>query len=109
MGHTWEYVSHILYRESFNPPTAIDVEGFMECSLEFLKDGSCLAILRSGSLSPFVIGDDDHPAPIMMQTRSRDGCKTWEKPTYFYDYGVMPVTRMLADGTVLMAAGRPGV
>ena len=109
MGHTWEYVSHILYRESFNPPTAIDVEGFMECSLEFLKDGSCFAILRSGSLSPFAIGDDAHPAPIMMQTRSYDGCKTWEKPTYFYDYGIMPVTRMLADGTVLMAAGRPGV
>ena len=39
MGHTWEYVSHILYEESFNPPTAIDVEGFMECSLEFVVAG----------------------------------------------------------------------
>lgn len=109
MGHTWEYVSHILYREDFNPPTAIDVEGFMECSLEFLRDGSCIALLRSGSLSPFVVGDDAHPAPIMMQTRSYDGCKTWETPTYFYDYGVLPVSRMLQDGTVLMASGRPGV
>lgn len=109
MGHTWEYVSHILYDESFNPPTAIDVEGFMECSLEFLRDGSCIALLRSGSLSPFEIGDDKHPAPIMMQTRSYDNCKTWETPTYFYDYGVLPVTRMLDDGTVLLASGRPGV
>ena len=109
MGHTWEYVSHILYEESFNPPTAIDVEGFMECSLEFVQDGSCIALLRSGSLSPFAIGDDDHPAPIMMKTRSHDGCKTWETPEYFYEYGVLPVSRMLADGTVLMASGRPGV
>ncbi len=109
MGHTWEYVSHILYDESFNPPTAIDVEGFMECSIEFVRDGSCIALLRSGSLSPFAVGDDEHPAPIMMKTRSYDGCKTWEKPEYFYDYGVLPVTRMLSDGTVLLASGRPGV
>ncbi len=109
MGHTWEYVSHIVYEEGFNPPTAIDVEGFMECSLEFVHDGSCIAILRSGSLSPFVIGDEAHPAPIMMKTRSYDGCRTWEKPQYFYDYGVLPVTRMLEDGTILLASGRPGV
>jgi len=109
MGHTWEYVSHILYEEGFNPPTAIDVEGFMECSIEFLRDGSCVAILRSGSLSPFEIGDDEHPAPIMMKTHSYDGCKTWEKPEYFYDYGVLPVTRMFDDGTILLSSGRPGV
>ena len=109
MGHTWEYVSHILYEEEFNPETAIDVEGFMECSLEFLHDGSCIALLRSGSLSPFVVGDDAHPAPIMMRTRSYDNCKNWEKPEYFYDYGVLPVTRMLKDGTVLLSSGRPGV
>ena len=109
MGHTWEYVSHILYEEKFNPPTAIDVEGFMECSLEFVEDGSCVAFLRSGSLSPFVIGDDNHPAPIMMRTRSKDGCKTWETPKYFYDYGVLPVTRKLEDGTILLSSGRPGV
>ncbi len=109
MGHTWEYVSHIPYDESFNPPTAIDVEGFMECSLEFVCDGSCVAILRSGSLSPFTVGDDDHPAPVMMITRSRDGCKTWDIPTAFYPYGVLPVTRMLQDGTIILASGRPGV
>lgn len=109
MGHTWEYVSHILYEEEFNPPTAIDVEGFMECSVEFLRDGTCVAFLRSGSLSPFVIGDEKHPAPIMMQTRSHDKCKTWEKPEYFYDYGVLPVTRTLDDGTILLSSGRPGV
>ncbi len=109
MGHTWEHVSDILYEESFNPPTAIDVEGFLECALEFVADGSCVAILRSGSLSPFEIGDDDHPAPIMMWTRSHDGCRTWEKPQYFYDYGVMPVTRMFPDGTILLSSGRPGV
>ncbi len=109
MGHTWEYVSHILYEEEFNPPAAVDVEGFMECSLEFVSDGSCVAFLRSGSLSPFVIGDDSHPAPIMMRTRSYDGCKTWETPEYFYDYGVLPVTRQFKDGTILLASGRPGV
>ena len=45
----------------------------------------------------------------MMQTRSYDGCKTWETPEYFYDYGVLPVTRKLADGTIILASGRPGV
>ena len=81
----------------------------MECSIEFLRDGSCVAILRSGSLSPFEIGDDEHPAPIMMKTHSYDGCKTWEKPEYFYDYGVLPVTRQFDDGTILLSSGRPGV
>ena len=109
MGHTWEYVSHIIYKEEFNCPTAIDVEGFMECSLEFVADGSAIAILRSGSIHPFIPGDDEHPAPIMMWTRSYDGCKTWEEPQKFHDYGVLPVTRMLKDGTILLSSGRPGV
>ena len=109
MGHTWEYVSHIVYKEEYNLPTAIDIEGFMECSLEFVADGSAVAILRSGSLHPFIVGDDDHPAPVMMWTRSCDGCKTWEEPKKFYDYGVLPVTRTLPNGTVLLSSGRPGI
>lgn len=40
-----------------------------------------------------------------MKTVSNDGCKTWQEPEYFYDYGVLPVSRMFEDGTVLVAFG----
>ncbi len=108
-GRNWDYVSAIPYCPEFNVPTAIDVEGFLEATLEFLDDGSAIAVMRSGSLSPFEVGDDDHPAPIMMWARSTDGCRTWTKPEKFYDYGILPRSYKLDCGTIILSSGRPGI
>jgi hypothetical protein len=81
----------------------------MEAALEICDDGSFFMIMRSGSLSPFVIGDDDHPAPKCMITYSYDKGKTWTKPEIFYDYGVLPRSVKMNDGTILMTSGRPDV
>lgn len=109
MGHTWDYVSTVWYDPSLNHPHAHYVEGFNESALEFLDDGSMMLFLRSGSLHPFEPGDDDHPAPWLFITYSRDGGKTWETPQKFHDFGIRPYSLRMGCGTYLMTAGRPDV
>ncbi len=108
-GYSWEHVGTCEYKEEYNIPNAIEVEGFMEAALEICDDGSFFMIMRSGSLSPFVIGDDDHPAPKSYITYSYDKGKTWTKPEVFYEYGVLPRSVKMGDGTILMTSGRPDV
>jgi hypothetical protein len=108
-GYNWEHVGTCKYKEEYNIPSAIEVEGFMEAALEICDDGSFFMIMRSGSLSPFVIGDDDHPAPKSYITYSYDKGKTWTTPKVFYEYGVLPRSVKMGDGTILMTSGRPDV
>lgn len=109
MGHTWDYVSTIVYKEEYNNPNCIDIEGFNECAVDVLEDGTIYCILRSGSLHPFIKGDDEHPAPKLYCAKSKDEGKTWEEISPFYDYGVLPQMIKLNCGTHLMSSGRPGV
>jgi hypothetical protein len=108
-GYSFEYVGGLTYKDEYNPPNAIDVEGFLECCLEICDDGSFFAVLRSGSISPFTRGDDDHPAPKSYIAYSYDKGKSWTEPEIFYDYGVLPRSTKMPDGTFLMTSGRPGV
>ena len=108
-GYSFEYVGGLTYKDEYNPPNAIDVEGFLECCLEICDDGSFFAILRSGSISPFVRGDDYHPAPKCYISHSYDKGENWTEPAVFYDYGVLPRSTKMPDGTFLMTSGRPGV
>ncbi len=108
-GYSWEHVGTCEYHDEYNIPNAIEVEGFMESAFEICDDGSFFMIMRSGSLSPFVIGDDDHPAPKCMIAYSYDKGKTWTKPEIFYEYGVLPRCVKMGDGTILMTSGRPDV
>lgn len=108
-GYSWEYVGGIPYKEEYNVPNAIEVEGFMECCFEIAEDGSFFTIMRSGSLSPYVRGDDEHPAPKCFIAYSYDKGKTWTTPEVFYDYGILPRSTKLSDGTFLMTSGRPDV
>ena len=108
-GYSFEYVGGLSYKDEYNLPNAIDVEGFLECCLEICDDGSFFAILRSGSISPFTRGDDDHPAPKCYISHSYDKGKSWSAPEVFYDYGVLPRSTRMPDGTFLMTSGRPGV
>ncbi|MBO5224102.1 MAG: exo-alpha-sialidase [Clostridia bacterium] len=108
-GYSWEHVGTCEYHDEYNIPNAIEVEGFMECAFEICDDGSFFMIMRSGSISPYVIGDDDHPSPKCMITYSYDKGKTWTKPEVFYEYGVLPRSVKKGDGTILMTSGRPDV
>ena len=108
-GYNWDYVSTIVYKDEYNSPNAISVEGFSEATLAFTEDGGIICVLRSGSLHPKNIGDDEHPAPIAYFCKSSDNGKTWSEPKPFYDYGVMPVMEKLDCGTILLSSGRPGV
>ena len=108
-GYSWEYVGGIPYKDEYNISNAIEVEGFMECCFEIAEDGSFFTIMRSGSLSPYVRGDDEHPAPKCYIAYSYDKGKTWTTPEVFYDYGILPRSTKLCDGTFLMTSGRPDV
>ncbi|MCQ2386463.1 MAG: glycoside hydrolase, partial [Clostridia bacterium] len=107
-GHSWDYVNTIDYKEEYNNPNCIDIEGFNETSIMVAANGDLFFVIRSGSLHPFIKGDKDHPAPKFYCARSKDKGKTWDvKP--FYDFGVFPVSVRLKCGTTLLTSGRPGV
>ncbi len=111
-GHTWDYVNTIVYdEEKYNKPNMIDIEGFNECAITCLDDGSMIFVMRSGSLYPFEpkIGDKDHPAPFSYIAKSSDGAKTFDFVKPFYDYGVRPWSTKLNNGTIVLISGRPGV
>lgn len=111
-GHTWEYVSTVIYKEEYNPPEATDfVEGFDETALEILDDGSIIMIMRSGSMYPRFKETDptNYPIPKCYFAKSTDHGKTWSEVKPFYDYGIRPGSVKLGDGVIIMIAGRPGV
>ncbi|MBQ9783364.1 MAG: exo-alpha-sialidase [Clostridia bacterium] len=107
MGHSWEYLSSVYYDPACNEPDAYSVEGFNEATLEILKNGDFLMIMRSGSLHP--LRQQGRPFPKMHLVRSSDQGKTWSKPEVFYDYGIHPHSLRTEDGTILLISGRPGV
>ncbi len=109
MGHSWDYVSTVVYKEEYNNANCIDIEGFNEAALEITEDGTFVMIMRSGSLHPFNIGDDDHPAPKLYMAVSNDECKTWSIVSPLFDYGVRPMTAKLDCGVRILISGRPGV
>ena len=109
LGHTWEYVNTIPYKDEYNNPNCIDIEGFNETALMFAENGDIVLVMRSGSLSPWTVGDDEHPAPKIFITRSKDGGKTFEKAKPFYDFGILPAAVQLDCGVTILSSGRPGV
>ena len=108
-GHTWDYVNTIPYKEEYNNPNCIDIEGFNETAIMFAENGDMVLVIRSGSLSPWTVGDDDHPAPKIFITRSSDEGKTWSEPEPFYDFGILPQAVQLDCGVTILSSGRPGV
>jgi hypothetical protein len=56
-----------------------------------------------------VIRQTDHEQQPMLVTRSLDHGYTWEPPMPLFGFGVFPALTRLADGTLLLAFGRPGV
>lgn len=90
-GKTWQYLSMIMedkekkYTEGPNETTVIQ-----------LKNGDILAFVRTGTTPTF-------------QFRSTDGGKTWGDRTELCNFGVAPTAKQLADGTLVVLTGRPGL
>ncbi len=89
-GLNWHYVSTIASDPQVGP------EGFRLPTLGLLSDGQLLSVMRNG--------DGGQP---LWSTRSTDGGHTWE-PLDRIDVDAGTVSLLvLADGTVLIAFGRP--
>ena len=95
-GETWRYLSVYPYEKGHT-------EGLFESTLVERKDGSLLAICRTGySLD----GTTRHP---LLQFVSHDGGKTWGERREISDNGVAPQATMLSDGTLVVLTGRPNL
>ena len=89
-GYTWKVKGKINSEK-------IDGVGFDEPSYEILSDSSLICVLRTGSVSP------------MYSSFSKDFGKTWSKPRPFTPNGVRPWLKMMENGVLILASGRPGV
>ena len=95
-GLSWKIVGVI----PFCKDGIADVKGsscYEEPAFEILKDGTFICVMRSGSSSP------------MYKTFSYDKGKTWTVPKPFTPNGVKPVLKLLSNGVLVLASGRPGV
>jgi hypothetical protein len=93
-GRNWKLQGRIPY--NFDP----DRDGYTEPAFEILRDGSLLAVVRT---------TDGKGVGPMMRTRSSDHGRTWTPPEQFTSNGVLPRLLRLANGTLVLASGRPGV
>ena len=93
-GETWRYLSQYPYEEGHS-------EGLFESTLVERKDGSLLAICRTGNS---LHGTSRHP---LLQFVSHDGGKTWGERREISDNGVAPQATILSDGTLVVLTGRP--
>lgn len=95
-GVTWRYLSVYPYEKGLR-------EGLFESTLVERKDGSLLAICRTGYS---IDGKTRNP---LLQFISRDGGKTWGERREISDNGVAPQATLLADGTLVVLTGRPNL
>ena len=95
-GRTWDYHSQVTFTEEYM--THSNSEGFNECSMEIMRDGSVVMLIRCG--------DTERP---MYMVRSTDNCATWSKPQKFDDRGVYPQIQTLGCGVTVATYGRLGL
>ena len=91
-GKTWQYLSMIMEDKEKK-----FTEGPNETTIVQLKNGDILAFVRNGQNSP------------TFQFRSTDGGKTWGDRSELCNFGVAPTAKQLADGTLVVLTGRPGL
>lgn len=102
-GRTWGWKGSIPYRPDMRADSFWDErDGFTEPQIARLPDGSLIVFLRTSD------GNGDGRGPLYW-ARSLDGGASWSRPVVFASSGVWPQVRVLADGTVLAAYGRPGL
>ena len=89
-GKTWGDESTVAY------DAEIAGEGFVEPVMAISSGGDVLCVMRTGGHLP------------LMQARSADGGKTWQKPTRTGSLGVDPDLCLMTGGLLACSYGRPG-
>ena len=77
--------------------------GFGEQSLALMPNGDLLCVMRTES------SNNVEDSWQLMAARSRDGGHTWSAPEPIAPFSVTPHLVRLAEGTVALVYGRPGV
>lgn len=97
MGRTWTQYSTVAAIEpGENPPPWWGDEGPNEAAIVRTKDNCLLTVFRTGN-----------GGANLGQTRSADGGKTWSPPEPTGIKGVAPRLRLLSNGVLALATGRP--
>jgi hypothetical protein len=89
-GRTWGSESTVAYDPDMWG------EGFVEPVMSFCSNGDLLCVMRTDGHLP------------LMQSRSTDGGKTWQKPRKTGVLGVDPDLCLMSNGVLACSYGRPG-
>jgi hypothetical protein len=101
-GHTWRHYSTIATAGDVLPPenwTQKGFEGPDETSMIRLAGGELMAVFRVGSGINWKL----------RRSYSSDDGRTWSKPEAISAYSVEPKLLRTANGTIVLASGRPGI
>jgi len=100
-GRSFETIGRILYAPPYaGDPSSSERLGFTEPSLQMLDEQNGFSILR--------VTDGIGIGPSYISF-TNDGCRSWTRPEFFDDCGVLPQSTRLDNGVVLAGYGRPGL
>lgn len=97
-GYTWRYFSTIAGPDE-SLASQEGYEGPNEINMIKLADGDLMAVFRVGS------GERWH----LQRAYSHDGGHTWTKPDVLPAWSVSPELNRIANGTIALSTGRPGI
>jgi hypothetical protein len=101
-GHTWRYYSTIATAEDILPRESWSQKAFEgpdETSMIRLADGELMAVFRVGGTLDWKL----------RRSCSSDNGRTWSKPDTLPAWSVEPKLVRIANGTIALASGRPGI
>jgi len=101
-GHTWRYYSTVATSDTALPPESEwprRPEGPDESSMIRLADGRLMIAFRVGEMTAWPL----------RRAFSSDNGRTWTKPEPLPAYSVEPEFQRLANGSIALATGRPGI
>ena len=101
-GHTWRYYSSVATSDTALPPEdqwKRRPEGPDESSMIRLADGRLMIVFRVGEMTAWPL----------RRAFSSDNGRTWTKPEALPAYSVEPQLQRLANGTIVLSTGRPGL
>jgi hypothetical protein len=98
-GHTWKQ------RAMIADDTDQTTDGYsgQEHALQVMPNGDLYCVMRTE------LGDHPDSTMYLAGSRSTDGGYTWSRPKEIAPFSVTPLMMTLANGTVGLAYGRPGV
>jgi hypothetical protein len=97
-GYTWRYFSTIAGPD-FSHASEDGYEGPNEINMIRLADGDLMAVFRVGSGRKW----------NLQRAYSHDQGHTWTKPDVLPAWSVSPELKLIQNGTIVLATGRPGI